>query len=792
MMGRRAIVGLVAILIMASTGLAQPSLLQQATNAFNSAQQAEKVLNEKSQSQQSRADVLKVINAYQRVYLITPKTSYADDALLAIARLYESINDNHNAVKTLKFLVNEYPQSPYRKSAEREIATLSAGDEAAPTVAAVPDTGATDSKDSKDVLKTVARIETKPGEKVSVDNIRYWPAEKSLRVVVDLSGEVRFKQGEVKSPNRVYIDIANAHLNPSLASKEWPVESGLLQKIRVGQFDAGTVRVVLDLTTMLRATSFTLRDPDRLIIDVVGDSESVVPSAVEPNATPKRAITESAPTVAPAPPAMTVSHTPSVSSTSVPASMTSTALPAAKESRTPPVTTTAAPPAKTISPAPPPTAESAAATKGAAATIAETTSSAPSSTVTPSVTTTTTAPSGEKLSRTSSASTAVASPAPVAAASTTDKARAPTSTAPSGAPASVASVPPTEKSSRTSPANTATSSSAAIAAAPSAEKTLRNSSSTATAAPPAAKETRTTTSTATPPPASTVAAVPAVVMPPPATADPTAEVRVPDIKAENKVGELVPQMASTAKPTSLGNRTLIRSLGLKVSRVVIDAGHGGKDTGSIGPTGYSEKDLVLDVAKRLKALIETEIGAEVVMTRNDDTFVPLETRTAIANQQDADLFISIHANSSKTKTVRGVETFFLNFTTSKEALDTASRENAGSDKSVHELSDLVKQIVLTEKVTESRELAQRVQTAMSKAKGTGPDRGVKQAPFLVLIGATMPSILAEISFISNPDEEKVLRTPAYRQHLAEYLLEGVRSYADTLSGIKTASTVERN
>jgi N-acetylmuramoyl-L-alanine amidase len=231
---------------------------------------------------------------------------------------------------------------------------------------------------------------------------------------------------------------------------------------------------------------------------------------------------------------------------------------------------------------------------------------------------------------------------------------------------------------------------------------------------------------------------------------------------------------------------------LKVSRVVIDAGHGGKDTGSIGPTGYSEKDLVLDVAKRLKALIETEIGAEVVMTRNDDTFVPLETRTAIANQQDADLFISIHANSSKTKTVRGVETFFLNFTTSKEALDTASRENAGSDKSVHELSDLVKQIVLTEKVTESRELAQRVQTAMSKAKGTGPDRGVKQAPFLVLIGATMPSILAEISFISNPDEEKVLRTPAYRQHLAEYLLEGVRSYADTLSGIKTASTVERN
>jgi len=273
---------------------------------------------------------------------------------------------------------------------------------------------------------------------------------------------------------------------------------------------------------------------------------------------------------------------------------------------------------------------------------------------------------------------------------------------------------------------------------------------------------------------------------------PAADAPAAELKADNKVSDPGSQMASTAKPTSLGNRTLIRSLGLKVSRVVIDAGHGGKDTGSIGPTGYSEKDLVLDVAKRLKTLIETEIGAEVVMTRNDDTFVPLETRTLIANQQEADLFISIHANSSKTKTVRGVETFFLNFTTSKESLDLASRENAGSDKSVHELSDLVKRIVLTEKVTESRELAERVQTAMSRAKGTGPDRGVKQAPFMVLIGANMPSILAEISFISNPDEEKVLRTPAYRQHLAEYLLDGVRSYADTLSGVKTASSIERH
>jgi N-acetylmuramoyl-L-alanine amidase len=749
MMGKRAIVVLFSTLLTASTVLSQTSLLQQATTAFNSAQQADKVLNEKPKPQQTRAEVLKVINAYQRVYLITPKTSYADDALLAIARLYESINDNANAVKTLKFLVNEYPQSPYKKSAERDIATLSAGDAAVPAIA----DAVTVSKDSADLPKTVARIETKPGDKVSVDNIRYWPAEKSLRVVVDLSGEVRFKQGSAKSPDRVYIDIANAYLNPSLGSKEWAVGSGLLQKIRVGQFDAGTVRVVLDLATVLRATSFTLKDPDRLIIDIVGDGETVVPSSLEPNA-PKRATTDTGPSTSPAPPTEIGSRTPSVSA--------------------------AAPPAtKPTSSGQPPAADSSAAAKVA---------------VNASTTTVTTLPSGEKQTRPSTSTTDKSS---AITATTAPAAEKPTRISPATSsdspPAAFAAT--TQKAPGPMTSNTSTSSATGTTSSP-AEKPSHDTNSTASAAQPAAKEARTAPTTAVGSTPTTVASaaplgIPSTGSSVPATEANASEVK-PEAKTDNRVVDTSSQMASTAKPTSLGNRTLIRSLGLKVSRVVIDAGHGGKDTGSIGPTGYSEKELVLDVAKRLKTLIETEIGAEVIMTRNDDTFVPLETRTAIANQQEADMFISIHANSSKTRTVRGVETFFLNFTTSKESLDLASRENAGSDKSVHELSDLVKRIVLTEKVTESRELAERVQTAMSRAKGTGPDRGVKQAPFMVLIGANMPSILAEISFISNPDEEKVLRTPAYRQHLAEYLLDGVRSYADTLSGVKTASSIERH
>jgi len=224
---------------------------------------------------------------------------------------------------------------------------------------------------------------------------------------------------------------------------------------------------------------------------------------------------------------------------------------------------------------------------------------------------------------------------------------------------------------------------------------------------------------------------------------------------------------------------------------VIDAGHGGHDTGSIGPTGYAEKELVLDVAMRLKQLVETEMGAEVVMTRTEDTFVPLETRTAIANEQQADLFISIHANSSRVRSVRGVETYFLNFTSSREALETASRENAASERSIHELQDLVKKIMLRDKVDESRELAQHIQHAMATRKGAGTDRGVKQAPFVVLIGADMPSILAEVSFISNPQEERQIKTPAYRQAIAEALYDGVRSYAESLSGTKTAKTQDK-
>ncbi len=250
-----------------------------------------------------------------------------------------------------------------------------------------------------------------------------------------------------------------------------------------------------------------------------------------------------------------------------------------------------------------------------------------------------------------------------------------------------------------------------------------------------------------------------------------------------------------ARPTAGGDRSLIRALGLKIGKIVIDPGHGGHDTGTIGPNGLEEKDLVLDVGRRLGKLLETRLGAEVVYTRKNDTFIPLETRTAIANQARADLFISIHANSSHDPDARGVETYYLNFTSSPEALEVAARENAVSEKSIYELRDLVKKIALKEKIEESREFAGDVQESLhSGLAAKSPairDRGVKKAPFIVLIGANMPSILAEISFVSNPTDERHLSTSEYRQRIAESLYRGIARYANGLSGVKVASKMDK-
>lgn len=253
--------------------------------------------------------------------------------------------------------------------------------------------------------------------------------------------------------------------------------------------------------------------------------------------------------------------------------------------------------------------------------------------------------------------------------------------------------------------------------------------------------------------------------------------------------------AKPAKRNSKGESSLIRALGLKVARVVIDPGHGGHDYGTIGAGGLTEKDLVLDVATRLGKLVEQRMGSEVIYTRTSDTFIPLESRTALANQKKADLFFSLHANSSPSPEAGGVETYYLNFTNSSDALAVASRENASSQKSIYELRDIIQTITLHDKAEESKEFASQVQSALhgfaSKSDPSVKNRGVKKAPFVVLIGASMPSVLAEIGFVSNPKEEVRLKRPEYRQRLAEALYRGLSRYAQTLSHFQVAQAAER-
>jgi N-acetylmuramoyl-L-alanine amidase len=257
------------------------------------------------------------------------------------------------------------------------------------------------------------------------------------------------------------------------------------------------------------------------------------------------------------------------------------------------------------------------------------------------------------------------------------------------------------------------------------------------------------------------------------------------------------QPVAAPQPTRDGQSTLTRTLGLKIGRIVIDAGHGGHDTGTIGPTGLMEKDLCLDVALRLGKIIEQKLpGADVVYTRSDDTFIPLEERTNMANEAKADLFISIHANSSPDHGARGVETYYLNLRGSAEDMEVAARENAVSQQGVHDLEDLVKRIARTEKIDESKELAEDVQDSLAKRiqRTARPvrNRGVRKAPFVVLIGADMPSILTEISFLSNPSDEQLLKKPEHRQRIAEGVFQGVSAYLQSMNSVAVNSSSRPN
>ncbi|MGQ9812216.1 MAG: N-acetylmuramoyl-L-alanine amidase [Dissulfurimicrobium sp.] len=231
-----------------------------------------------------------------------------------------------------------------------------------------------------------------------------------------------------------------------------------------------------------------------------------------------------------------------------------------------------------------------------------------------------------------------------------------------------------------------------------------------------------------------------------------------------------------------GNRlSITQQLGLCVRRVVIDPGHGGKDPGAIGPTGLQEKDVTLRIANKVAERLKDELGCKVILTRHDDVFLPLEQRTAIANANKADLFVSIHTNAAPNPTASGVETYFLNFAVNEDAMRVAAFENATSSKRIGELQSILNDIFKNAKVKESSRLAAFVQkdiiNSLNGRFGDIKNLGVKQAPFFVLIGAQMPSILVETSFISNPKEETLLKDDGYLDRIADGIVSGIKAYS---------------
>jgi len=267
------------------------------------------------------------------------------------------------------------------------------------------------------------------------------------------------------------------------------------------------------------------------------------------------------------------------------------------------------------------------------------------------------------------------------------------------------------------------------------------------------------------------------------------DVRGVEKKTENKKTAPV----KSSRPVRKGTRrvkkpsstvSLARQLGLNVRRIVIDPGHGGKDPGTYFKGGIEEKDIVLNLAKAMVPKLEKALGCEVILTRTKDVFIPLEKRTAFANVNKADLFISLHVNSHHLARVHGIETYFLNMATDKRAVMLAAAENATSEKNISDLQKILNELMLNTKINESSKLAYEVQKGIiGRVKRTHKkvkDLGVKQAPFYVLIGAEMPAILVETGFITNPTERRLLLTSKYIDYLADGIVRGIDDYVKSI------------
>ncbi len=779
-----------------------------ARDRFAAAERMREALNGRPPADRTRHDYQRVINTYRSVYFGAPTSAKADPSVVAVAetlvemgRRFDDDKILNEAIAQYKFLRKEYPGSKYRcdalftmgeiykddlndpehardifqdflhryphnrlvEDAQQAIAELDRDAEAEKKAEArkqpqlskeVADkdkkvtkdapgnnaaaNGAAKGEPKGDLAKSDPKADATAADSSvahatrmpRVTGIRHWSTPDYTRVAIDLESEIKFGSQRIAHPDRIFFDLRGTKLASTLVGKSFDVDDGFLKKIRVAQFQPGRTRVVLEVDDLSDYEAFLLPNPYRLIIDIHG-KDSARAKSLRDKDTDKAVDSDDLE----APPQ---------------AGLKANAL---------------SPEAAGLKPG-------------------STKPDVPK----PELKADLKALAGKPVSKKEQIHGE-----PNADAKSDGSAEKLPAVTPKGAEVETGTTA-TKTSEKTSTpikkviveADDDDPAEAARADAPANRSHLAGARKTQGSNGPSVSDEEASTDTV--PSAHTTAKSHSASGRKPGYPQ-FAEKDVPERDLRDSRG------VREARPTASGDRSLIRALGLKIGKIVIDPGHGGHDTGTIGPNGLEEKDLVLEVGRRLGKMLETRLGAEVVYTRKDDTFIPLETRTAIANQQRADLFISIHANSSHDADARGVETYYLNFTSSPEALEVAARENAVSEKSIFELQDLVKKIALKEKIEESREFAGDVQESLHSglaAKSPGiRDRGVKKAPFIVLIGANMPSILAEISFVSNPGDEHHLETGEYRQRIAESLYRGIAKYVNGLSGVKVASKMDR-
>ena len=262
-----------------------------------------------------------------------------------------------------------------------------------------------------------------------------------------------------------------------------------------------------------------------------------------------------------------------------------------------------------------------------------------------------------------------------------------------------------------------------------------------------------------------------------------------DIQAQNDREKNREEVAALEKKKELPNsQKSPKPPAPALRKIVLDPGHGGKDPGALGMNHAAEKDIVLAIARKLAKRLKAELGIDVVLTRQDDTFIPLEDRTAVANAEDADLFISLHVNASPNGNAKGIETYYLDNTTDEASIRLAARENATSRKSISDLqfilSDLTQNSKLEDSITLGHRLHSSVVSLMGQRYGEVKDLGVKKALFYVLVGARMPSVLVELFFITNKTEGRALTRQAYQDALVEALLEGIKKYQESAQVVK--------